>query len=253
MADSGLRFLLLQLRDRNDPIQHHELSCFARALSCDEERIEACNLLLGPPARAQLEAADAVLIGGSGDYSVVGGGPWLEPALDTMRELVETSKPTFASCWGFQAMARALGGEVVHDLARAEVGTVEFHLTAAGRADPVFGVLGEGGADSGSGRNGVFEAQIGHEDIVDVLPEQAVLLASSRTITNEGFMLPGKPIYATQFHPELSREDLLVRLRAYPKYVEQIAGVPFDEFERTCHETPAASGLLRRFVEVVFG
>ena len=36
------------------------------------------------------------------------GGPWLPAALDAMVALHETGKPTFASCWGFQAMARAL-------------------------------------------------------------------------------------------------------------------------------------------------
>ena len=69
------------------------------------------------------------------------------------------AKPAFASCWGFQALARALGGEVVTDLVRAEVGTFEIQLTAAGRSDPLFGPLGER-----------FLAQLGHQDVVTRLP-----------------------------------------------------------------------------------
>ena len=61
-----------------------------------------------------------MLIGGSGAYSATGEGKWLDRTLDLLRDLVEASQPTFASCWGFQAMARALGGHVVTDLQRAE-------------------------------------------------------------------------------------------------------------------------------------
>ena len=34
-----------------------------------------------------------------------------------------------------------------------------------------------------------------------------------------------RPIYCTQFHPELNRSSLLERLQAYPKYVRTITGV----------------------------
>ena len=82
-----------------------------------------------------------LLLGGSGHYSAAGEGEWLERALDLMREIHRLAKPTFASCWGFQAMARAMGGRCVHDLPNAEVGTIEVELTAAGREDPLFGNL----------------------------------------------------------------------------------------------------------------
>ena len=79
------------------------------------------------------------------------------------------SKPTFASCWGFQALAKALGGSVVSDITRAELGTCELQLTQAGQRDPVFRQLGAS-----------FYAQVGHHDTVDVLPADAVPLARSR-------------------------------------------------------------------------
>ena len=62
--------------------------------------------------------------------------PWLDRALDSLRLVYDFRKPTFASCWGFQAMARALGGKVVKDLDRAEIGTHSLYLTEAGLADP---------------------------------------------------------------------------------------------------------------------
>ena len=83
-------------------------SCFLTA-----RQIQVYDLLSGVPALRQLNDVDVVLLGGSGDYSVAAGGDWLQPALETMRELYELGKPTFASCWGFQALAKALGGEVI--------------------------------------------------------------------------------------------------------------------------------------------
>ena len=127
-----LHYLLLQVRNADDPMREQEVRCFAEALRCDPSQIAVFDLLSGAPTPRQLRPYDVVLLGGSGDYSVAAGGPWLEAALDAMRELLDLGKPTFASCWGFQAMARALGGLVVTDLRRAEVGTVSIRLTTQG-------------------------------------------------------------------------------------------------------------------------
>jgi GMP synthase (glutamine-hydrolysing) len=190
------------------------------------------------PTVGQLDEVDVVLLGGSGDYSVAKGGQWLPAALAAMRELYELSKPTFASCWGFQAMALALGGEVITDLSRAELGSIEVRLTEAGRDDPLFAPLGD-----------TFLAPMGHQDCVVRLPEGAVLLASSEKVENQAFRFPDKPIYCTQFHPELNRDAFVQRVRAYPQYVETITGEPIEEFARRCRETKATSQLLGRFVQ----
>lgn len=237
-----VQYLLLQVRNRHDPMRDHEVGCFARTLECPRERIRVFDLLGGVPSPGDLQTADVVLLGGAGEYSVAKGGDWLLRALEAMRELHDLAKPTFASCWGFQAMARALGGEVVNDRSRAEVGTHHVRLTAAGQSDPLFAPLGT-----------VFEAQMGHEDHVDRLPEGAVCLASTDGVANQAFCFPGLPIYCTQFHPEIRRDDLLIRLRAYPHYVEQISGLTMDQFERTCRDTPAAEAVLPRFVRMVLG
>src|SRR5688572_28390032 len=137
-----MRFLLLQSRDTADPMRGQEVRCFARALKCQIDQIATYDLLAGVPSRTQLDQVDIVLLGGSGDYSVAEGGPWLPRALVAMQELHDWSKPTFASCWGFQAMAQALGGEVIEDYSRAELGTRDVQVTAEGRLDPLFGPLG---------------------------------------------------------------------------------------------------------------
>lgn len=238
-------YLLLQVRRADDPMRRQETRCFADALDCDVQAIDVFDLLSGCPSVSELAPYDAVLIGGSGDYSVARGGPWLAPALDAMRELAEMAKPTFASCWGFQALALALGGEVRHDPQRAELGTLDLRLTDAGRRDPLFGPLAQAGAH--------FAAHVGHEDRVTRLPAQAVLLAESDR-SPHAYVIDGMPIYGTQFHPELTRDTLLERFRQYPRYVAEISGLPVDEFaERHTRDAPHADRLLARFVEVVFG
>ncbi|MCA9132284.1 MAG: type 1 glutamine amidotransferase [Planctomycetales bacterium] len=234
------QFLLLQVRNADDPMRQQEVDCFARAMACDRGQIEVFDLLSGAPTPERLADVDMVLLGGSGDYSVAEGGPWLPPALRAMRELYELGKPTFASCWGFQAMAKALGGEVVSDMERAELGTIEVRLSEAGRQDPLFAPLGDR-----------FLALMGHSDYVCRLPPQAVLLASSLKVENQAFGFPGKPIYCTQFHPELNCAALLQRVRAYPTYIQSIAGCSYAEFAQECQETPAVEQLLGRFVHLV--
>lgn len=237
----SLRFLLLQTRNPGDPMSAQEIRCFAHALGCESSAVTVFDLLSGEPSAADLSTADMLLLGGSGHYSAAGQSEWLDRVLDCLRDIHQIAKPTFASCWGFQAMARALGGECINDLPNAELGTIDITLTEAGRADPIFGALPP-----------VFAAQAGHEDHVVALPADAVLLASSPRVAEQAFCFAGRPIYCTQFHPELDRVAMLERVVTYPKYVERIAQTPYDNFVHAVRETPEANMLLRRFVEVIF-
>jgi len=220
-------------------MRDHEVECFERCFQVAGGQIAVFDLLSGAPTARDLDAVDVVLLGGSGDYSVAAGGPWLPAALEAMVSLHETSKPTFASCWGFQAMARAMGGEVVTDRSRAEVGATWVELTPAGVADPVFGPAGTS-----------FQVMSGHEDIVTALPPTATLLASSRTVENQAFRFPDKPIYCTQFHPELDRAGLLTRIGKYPAYLRLAGATTHDELAELTPETPHMEGILQRFLKV---
>ena len=147
---NSVRYLLLQVRNPDDPMRSHEVECFARALRSNPSRIRVLDLLHQQPTATQLSQTDVVLLGGSGHYSVVDEASvaepaeeWLRRALDVMRDLRERRQPTFASCWGFQAMARAIGGKVVHNPSWAEIGTHELMLTSDGQDDPVFSPLGK--------------------------------------------------------------------------------------------------------------
>ena len=106
---NNLRYLLLQIRDERDPMRQQEVECFSRIIGCRPDKILVHDMLGSKTPTAEVSRCDIVLIGGSGDYSAVDDSDWLDRALDLMRSLHDDGKPTFASCWGFQAMARAMG------------------------------------------------------------------------------------------------------------------------------------------------
>ena len=220
----------------------NEISAFSESTDTPPERITAVDLINDPPSAEILRNADLVLIGGAGDYSVPQGGAWLERALDAMQSLYARRRPVFASCWGFQAVAAALGGSVVTDPKLAELGTLQLSLTEEGMRDPVFKSLGA-----------KFLAHVGHQDTVIQLPEGAVRLASSTLGVNHAFCMPDAPMYCTQFHPELKRDLLIQRLNTYPEYTKFILGIPLDELIKTLQETPEANNLIRTFIHHVFG
>lgn len=237
---ASLRFLLLQVRNPDDSMRTQEVRSFARVLEIDPHQIEPFDLLTAAPSREQIDRADLVLLGGSGHYSARYEGAWIERALDALRDLHAQAKPTFASCWGFQAMARALGGRLASDPEWSEIGSVEMRLTPAGQQDPVFSPLGE-----------TFVGQAGHQDSVVELPPDAVNLAFSDKAPHQAYRFADLPIYCTQFHPELNRQDLLERVLQYPEYIERIAGLPASEFASLLLDTLETEELLRRFVRTV--
>lgn len=219
-----------------------EIAAFAESAGCPPECITPVNLIHDPPTLKDMYAADLVLIGGAGDYSVPEGGAWLDQALSTMHDLYAKRRPVFASCWGFQAMAAALGGSVITDPKFAELGTLPLSLTEEGKKDPVFRDLGAS-----------FRAHVGHHDTVVQLPEGAIRLASTPLVANHAFCMPDAPLYCTQFHSELKRDMLVQRLRTYPEYTQRILNITVDELVPTLQETPQSNQLIRKFIRHIFG
>jgi GMP synthase (glutamine-hydrolysing) len=95
-----------------------------------------------------------------------------------------------------------------------------------------------------------FQALSGHEDHVVELRAEAILLAKSEVSTNQAFHFPGRPIYCTQFHPELDKAGLLDRMRRYPMYVSLAGADSIEELEEITPETPHTEGILERFLDL---
>lgn len=239
----SLRLLLLQAREADDPMADHEHECFVDRTGLAPAQIITHDLLSGPPTMAEVRRYDALLMGGSGDFLISKGDqPRFEPMLDLLREVVAARHPTFAACYGFQAIVHALGGEVVHDPENVEVGTYTLELTDEAAGDEIFGSLPRR-----------FVAQQGHKDRAERLPEGIVHLASSERAPFQALRVPGAPVWAVQFHPELDRDGNRTRYRHYlenysPELTEEQLEAELERFDHS----PEASELLGRFLRVVF-
>jgi len=236
------KFLLLQARRPDDPEREAERRLFAQRLGTQEDQVSGHNLVESVPTLPYLHSHDAIFIGGSGDYYISDDSfPGQDRLFDVLRRLVDGPTPIFGSCFGFQMLTAALGGEVIHDPDQMELGTFPVELTAAGRADELFGVL-----------PARFNAQLGRKDRARRLPDGAVHLAGSELCPLQALRYGDRPVWATQFHPEL---DAATNLRRFRVYVEGYAGY-LDEAERVeiesrFSESSATEALLPRFVELI--
>jgi GMP synthase-like glutamine amidotransferase len=79
-------------------------------------------------------------------------------------------------------------------------------------------------------------------------------LASSRLSRFQAFRVPGQPIWATQFHPELDARTNLMR---FERYLSGYSTVMSEEERRDAvnrfQESPETGSLLPRFLKLVFG
>jgi len=239
----AVRMLLLQARRLDDPMCEHEHRCFVSRTGLPPGNIVAHNLCEGPPPVARLRRFDALTVGGSGEFYVSEGNlPRFAEMLEFLREAVERDHPTFASCFGFQAIVLALGGELIHDPPTAEVGTFELTLTAEGRADPLFGNMPPR-----------FMAQMGHKDRAATFPAGMLNLATSERCRFQALRLPGKSVWAAQFHPELDRETNLDRFHRYMRDYGPDDPSRVSAAEACFGESAESSSLLTRFLDLVFG
>ncbi len=236
-----LRFTLIQCRNPDDPMREQEVQCFSQALNFPGSIVTGINILEEIPHTKLFEQTDAILVGGSGDYSVIEGHSFLKPLFEFLCNVCEVGFPMFASCFGFQALCQALGGNVVRDSKNAEVGTYEMQLTDEGKADPLFGELPE-----------QFYGQVGHKDRAEKLPTGAVNLAFSDKAPIQAYKIENKPIYATQFHPELTMSQNRERFEIYiDQYTNEKIGMDADLIRNSYRESRETYWLLPLFVEKV--
>lgn len=146
------------------------------------------------------DAFDAFVITGSpasvNDDSL----PWVGPLLDFIRAVDVARQPLIGLCFGHQAVARALGGQVARNAAGWGLGTAptQWHHT----------------------RHWMIPAQssttlmAAHNEQVTRMPEGAECLGGS-DFCPIGSMQIGQHIWTTQYHPEMS----LVFMRALLGYL----------------------------------
>lgn len=126
---------------------------------------------------------------------ILSGGPssvYAEDAPTAPEGLFTTGVPTFGICYGFQAMAQALGGEV------ARTGVAEYGGTA-------LEVTREGVLFAGlPARQTVW---MSHGDSVAAAPEGFTVTASTGETPVAAFEQPERGLYGVQFHPEVLHSE----------------------------------------------
>ena len=116
--------------------------------------------------------------------------------------LLERDFPTFGICFGIQSLARASGAPLVHGFSE-DLQAPEITLTEAGHRDPLTGTLPP-----------TFYAYTGHADAIGSIPQGAELLATG-SHCHVQILRWGRNVYGTQFHPEITREGMHLRIDTY--------------------------------------
>ncbi|MEJ3404382.1 glutamine-hydrolyzing GMP synthase [Rathayibacter sp. YIM 133350] len=133
------------------------------------------------------------------------------PALD--EGILELGVPTLGICYGFQVMAKQLGGEVAHTGQREYGSTAVTALTDDGNA-----LLG--------GQPSAQTVWMSHGDSVSIAPEGFDVLASSASTPVAAFANDEKRFYGVQWHPEVKHseygQDVIVN------FLHKAAGIAAD-------------------------
>jgi len=132
------------------------------------------------------------------------------PSLDG--EILDLGVPVLGICYGFQAMASALGGEVAHTGLR-EYGATDVTLAGSGST-----LLGD-----------QPESQVtwmSHGDSVSKAPEGFEVLASSASTPVAAFASDERKLYGVQWHPEVKHS--VYGQAVLENFLHRAAGLPGD-------------------------
>jgi GMP synthase (glutamine-hydrolysing) len=154
---------------------------------------------------AEMLAKDPVAV-------ILSGGPssvYADGAPQVDAELFTTGVPTFGICYGFQAMAQALGGEV------AQTGLSEFGGTVIRVVDP--------GSALFAGTPDEQTVWMSHGDAVHRAPDGFTVVAVSDGAPVAGFEDVSRGLAGVQFHPEVMHSEHGQRVLEH--FLHDIAGI----------------------------
>ena len=236
-------FVLLATRSEDLPADE-EYALFLRYTGLDERDLVRVRLEAAPMPRLDLSELSGIF---------VGGGPFnasdpserktsvqhrVEAEFSALLdEVVARDFPFLGACYGVGTVGVHLGAPIDRTFAEP-ISVVPVTLTEAGASDPIL-----------AGMPPTFNAFVGHKEAIRSLPDSATLLASSPTCPVQMFRV-GANVYATQFHPELDVDGIILRIHAYANH----GYFTPEELEPTlaaARRAPVSepSRLLRTFVE----
>lgn len=232
-------FLLLQVRPE-DPAADNEYQAFLQ--HCELEPAQLHRV------RTELEYFPVIKLD---DYSgvILGGGPFntsdehkspmqqrSEKRLyNLMQEICERDFPFIGACYGIGILVNSVGGVVGKGKYSEPVSAVEIQLSD--EADQLL-----------EGMPSSFTAFAGHKESCQDCPEEVKVLAYSAACPYQ-MLRYKKNVYATQFHPELDVEGIVLRINVY----KNAGYFPAEDADELIKEVSVAdvkypSRILRNFV-----
>lgn len=151
---------------------------------------------------------DGLIITGS-PASVRGGDAWIDRLLDLIRGAAARGQPMFGACFGHQAIALALGGEIGDNPHGWSMGLIRTEVV---ETPPWAGSLGRW-----------FNQHGGHTEQVTKLPPGARVLTRADGCRVAGYAI-GKTVYTTQNHPEITDEFSAALIAEYTPMVPAEVG-----------------------------
>lgn len=193
-----------------------------------------------------MEAYHGVVLGGSGEFDFDGNRAEDDPARKISYELLgklrplfeylfEHDIPTLGICYGHQILGAFAGAQVHYDEQQKKSRSHEVKLMVDKNDVFIFSDL----PDS-------FQAHYGHKDVLDRVPEGAVLLMNGGDECRVSALQFKNNIYTTQFHPELTFDDMVERIENSPGYLPE--GTVAEE---VFSKDPDSNKILRNFGKFV--
>ncbi len=240
-----LKILVIQIRD-DQTIRDLEMGEFSRFSGLNLEQFTVINVFDTPLfEKGVIENHDALFVGGSSDSSGLESlahpekYPYAKKLRDLFIHCLEKEIPVFASCYGFEEVATAVGGTLTKDNRNVGAGFATIELTEEGKNDPLFKDMPN-----------KFPAISWHSEKADHLPDNCTVLAKSETCPYLAIKIKDKPFYGFQFHPEIDKQGLIGRLKRYiDRYQSGDVEKMLEKIEQNCPEVPEANNLVKKFVE----
>ena len=168
--------------------------------------IHPCDL---PDATIRAFGAQGIILSGGPESVTVGSSPRVPAAV------FEASVPVLGICYGMQAMAAQLGGEVA-------LGQVQEFGYAQVRARGHTALLQNIEDSVNAEGHGLLDVWMSHGDQVTTLPPGFKLMASTADVPIAGMADEERRYYGVQFHPEVTHTTQGARM--LERFVREICG-----------------------------